>query len=213
MLGAAALTLAAAFAIGLYLAWLAGWPILAAGLASIACAVLYTGGPAPLAYLGLGDAFVFAFFGLAAVLGSADVQVMAQYRGQPGAPTAWMVANGLVHIEFLVAMACGVGLQCTTILVVNNLRDLDTDAKAGKRTLAVRFGPRMTRWYYAALHLGATLGFLRVAQEPRLAATHHYLWLAPAVAALGGLILSILVARARGKQLNPCWHALRCWSC
>jgi 1,4-dihydroxy-2-naphthoate octaprenyltransferase len=203
MLLAAAIALAIAFAFGMYLTAVAGWPILAAGVASIACAVLYTGGPVPLAYLGMGDIFVFIFFGLVAVVGSADVQAMELVRRHEiEVASPWAMASALLHNEWLVALACGIGLQCTTILVVNNLRDLDTDAKSGKRTLAVLFGPRLTRWYYAALHLGATLGFVRVAQEPRLD-QHRYLWLAPAAAALGGLILSVLVARARGKQLNP----------
>jgi 1,4-dihydroxy-2-naphthoate octaprenyltransferase len=102
------------------------------GLVSIACAVLYTGGPAPLAYHGLGDVFVFVFFGLVAVGGT--------YYVQAG---AWPVDAWLA--------GAGVGALSTAVLVVNNLRDVDTDAAAGKRTLAVRLGRRGTKVQYVSL--------------------------------------------------------------
>ena len=113
--------LAAAFLVGVYLVWVGGWPIVVIGLASLACAVLYTGGPYPLAYHGLGDVFVFVFFGLAAVSGTYYVQTL------DFAPEA-------------ILAGAGVGALSTAILVVNNLRDLATDAAAGKRTIAVRIG-------------------------------------------------------------------------
>jgi 1,4-dihydroxy-2-naphthoate octaprenyltransferase len=124
--------LAAALVVGVYLVSVGGWPIVAIGLVSLACAVLYTGGPYPLAYHGLGDLFVFVFFGLVAVSGTYYVQGGAW----PG--------------DALVAGAA-LGALSTAILVVNNLRDIESDAKAGKRTLAVRIGPAGTKAEYVAL--------------------------------------------------------------
>jgi 1,4-dihydroxy-2-naphthoate octaprenyltransferase len=118
---AAYLVLGLALMVGTYLAWVGGWPIVVVGLLSLVCAVAYTGGPFPLAYHGLGDLFVFVFFGLVAVAG-----------------TYWVQALDL-PLEALLAGA-GVGAMNTAILVMNNLRDLDTDRMSGKRTLAVRIG-------------------------------------------------------------------------
>jgi len=126
------LTLSAALVPGLYLVWVGGWPIVLIGVASIACAVLYTGGPFPLAYHGLGDVFVFIFFGLVAVGGTYYVQA------------------GSWPPDALIAGAA-LGALSTALLVVNNLRDIETDARAGKRTLAVRLGRRGTRAEYALL--------------------------------------------------------------
>ena len=116
---------------GLYLAFLRGWIIIIIGLAAILSAIAYTGGPFPLGYCGLGDVFVFIFFGLAAVAGTYYVQAGSV------SPAAWW-------------MSVPVGLIITAILVVNNLRDIENDRKAGKHTLAVRFGVRGTRIEYAA---------------------------------------------------------------
>ncbi len=124
--------LAAAAAVGVYLVGVGGWPIVWIGVASLVCAVAYTGGPYPLAYHGLGDPFVFVFFGLIAVGGTYWVQALAI----PG--------------DVLLAGA-GRGALSTAILVANNLRDIDTDASAGKRTLAVRLGRNGTRVEYAVL--------------------------------------------------------------
>ena len=124
--------LGAALVVGIYLAWVGGWPIVVVGLASLACAVAYTGGPFPLAYHGLGDLFVFVFFGLVAVGG-----------------TYWVQALDL-NAEVLLAGA-GMGALATAILVVNNLRDLDTDRRAGKRTLAVRLGRSRTKGEFVLL--------------------------------------------------------------
>jgi len=107
--------------LGLYLAWVAGWPVILIGAAAIASAIAYTGGPFPLGYYGLGDLFVFLFFGLAAVAGTYYVQAVMV------SPAAWW-------------MSVPIGLLIVGILVVNNLRDIDTDRLAGKFTLAVRFG-------------------------------------------------------------------------
>lgn len=130
--------LAVATLVGVYLVAIGGWPIVAIGLTSIACAVLYTGGPYPLAYHGLGEVFVFVFFGLVAVGGTYYVQALA-----------W-------PMDALLAGA-GLGALSTALLVVNNLRDIDTDAKAGKRTLAVRLGPQGTRVEYLALLVVAAM--------------------------------------------------------
>lgn len=122
---------AAAFACGMGLmAWGGPW-LLAVGVASIICGIAYTGGPWPLGYHGLGDVFVFVFFGLVAV----------------GA--TYFVQAGRVTADALLA-AVPIGLLTVNILVVNNYRDVDTDAAAGKRTLVVRFGRRFARAQFGA---------------------------------------------------------------
>jgi len=121
------LVLGLAFLPGAFLVWVGGWPIAVIGLVSLLCAVGYTGGPFPLAYHGLGDLFVFLFFGLVAVGG-----------------TFWVQAFSFGP-EVLLAGA-GMGAMSTAILVVNNLRDLETDARAGKHTLAVWLGHAGTRF-------------------------------------------------------------------
>lgn len=137
--------LTAAMVVGVYLVSVGGWPIVWIGLASVACAVLYTGGPFPLAYHGLGDVFVFVFFGLVAVGGTYWVQALD-----------WPV-------DAVVAGA-GLGALNTAILVVNNLRDIETDSKANKRTLAVRLGVRGTQMeYLAMLGVGAAVPVVGVA--------------------------------------------------
>ena len=118
--------------VGLYLVFAGGWPILLIGIAAMLSALAYTGGPFPLGYHGLGDLFVFLFFGLAAVCGTYFVQARA------------LTAE-------VVAAALPVGALTVAILVVNNLRDMETDARVGKRTLAVRIGPRATRLEYVLL--------------------------------------------------------------
>jgi len=129
MLIATALVLGAAFLVGLLLVIEGGWLLLPVGIVSIVCAVAYTGGPYPLGYNGLGDVFVFLFFGLVAVGATFYVQA-----GLPGADV-WLVA-------------AAVGLLAANLLVANNYRDAETDARAGKRTLVVRFGRRFARWQY-----------------------------------------------------------------
>ena len=124
-----AVTFGLAALFGLYLAWLGGWPIILIGLAAILSAIAYTGGPFPLGYYGLGDLFVFLFFGLAAVAGTYYVQA-----GFVSAAAWWMTIPP--------------GLIITAILVVNNLRDLENDRRAGKRTLAVILGEQMAKRQY-----------------------------------------------------------------
>ena len=118
---------------GLYLAWLGGWPIVILGIAAILSAIAYTGGPFPLGYYGLGDVFVFIFFGLASVAGTYYVQA-----GFVSTAAWWM--------------AIPPGLIITAILVVNNLRDLENDRKGGKHTLAVILGERGSKAEYLSLH-------------------------------------------------------------
>ena len=146
---AAGLTFGAAVLCGLYLVAVAGWELLVLGVLSILAGVLYTGGPWPYGYEGLGEVFVFLFFGLVAVAGSA----FAQLEGWP-----WQAF----------AFAVPVGLLAAAILVVNNVRDLDTDRRAGKRTLAVRLGRPRARALYAALVFGAfaALGPMAVLYAP-----------------------------------------------
>lgn len=117
---------------GVYLATVAGPEIIAIGVVSILAGVLYTGGPRPYGYAGMGEIFVFLFFGLVAVNGSYYVQL-----------------EQIDLLPFLLSIP--VGLLSTAILVVNNVRDLDTDARAGKRTLAVRLGRERTRALYLAM--------------------------------------------------------------
>ena len=124
--------LLAALLVGVYLVWIGGWPIVVIGLASLAAAVGYTAGPFPLAYHGLGDLFVFAFFGPVATAGTYHVQALS-FSGEA------------------VLAGAGVGALSTAILVVNNLRDRATDERAGKRTLAVRMGAGATRLQYLLL--------------------------------------------------------------
>jgi 1,4-dihydroxy-2-naphthoate polyprenyltransferase len=130
-----------AVAAGIYLATVAGWLIIAVGAASIAAGVLYTGGPRPYGYAGLGELFVFLFFGLVAVNGSYYVQ--------------------LERLDWLpFGLSVAVGCLVTAILVVNNVRDVDTDRRAGKRTLAVRLGRDGARRLYLTLVGGAYLALL-----------------------------------------------------
>lgn len=126
------LSFAGALVTGIYLTSVAGWPVMALGLLSIAAAYLYTGGSKPYGYLGLGDLSVFLFFGFGAVAGTYFVQAHTV-----SALVLWL--------------SVPIGALATAILVVNNLRDIETDARAGKLTLAVRLGERATRIYYLAL--------------------------------------------------------------
>ena len=132
------LVFALAGLIGLYLAFEAGWVVLLIGLAAIFSAIAYTGGPFPLGYYGLGDLFVFLFFGVACVAGTYFVQA-----GKVS-PAAWW-------------MSLPVGLIIVGILVVNNLRDLETDRLAGKHTLAVMLGSAFAKGEYLACLLVAFL--------------------------------------------------------
>jgi len=126
------IVLALALAIGIYLTFVRGPLVVVVGVAAVVVALAYTGGPYPLGYHGLGEVFVFLLFGLTAVVGT--------YWVQTGATSllAWL-------------MAVAIGAPVTAIIVVNNLRDIEQDRAAGKRTVAVRVGVRATRWEYAVL--------------------------------------------------------------
>lgn len=132
MLTATILTMALAFVIGLYLVWVGGWIILIIGILSLLFGVLYTGGPFPLGYNGLGDVFVFIFFGIIAVTGTYYV-------------------NALEWSELSLLASLPVGALCVNILVVNNLRDIHQDKLSGKKTLGVLFGEDMLKIEYLIL--------------------------------------------------------------
>jgi 1,4-dihydroxy-2-naphthoate octaprenyltransferase len=138
VLRAALAAFALAAALGLYLIYLGGWPILLIGALSILSGLAYTGGPYPLGYNGLGDVFVFVFFGLVAVTG-----------------TYYLHAGSVSSLAWWASVP--VGLLVTNILLVNNVRDLETDRAVGKRTLAVRIGRPATRLQYALFLVAAYL--------------------------------------------------------
>jgi 1,4-dihydroxy-2-naphthoate octaprenyltransferase len=140
------LTFAAAIAVGTYLVYVGGVPILVIGLASVAAGIAYTGGPYPLGYHGLGDVFVFVFFGVIAVTGTYYVQAAALV----GDPFPLWLPEGTVTLAAVVA-SLPIAALSTNILVVNNVRDRKEDAATGKRTLAVRFGYRFSRAQYVGL--------------------------------------------------------------
>ena len=173
MLGATWLVLGAAFVVGLLLVREGGWPLLPIGVVSIGCAIAYTGGPFPLGYNGLGDLFVFIFFGLVAVCATFYVQ------------------TGFVSVD-VPPCAAAVGLLAANILVANNYRDAGTDAVAGKKTLVVRFGRKFAVWQYGLSGLVALLC------PPALLLT-GYRWpvLLPLVLAPGAIILTRQLAASR----------------
>jgi 1,4-dihydroxy-2-naphthoate polyprenyltransferase len=167
-------------ACGAYLTAVAGPVIAVLAVVSIAAGVLYTGGPRPYGYEGLGEVFVFLFFGLVAVNGSYYVQ-LERLDGLP------------------FGLSVCVGLLVSAILVVNNVRDIDTDRRVGKRTLAVRLGRERTRNFYAALLIVAILGLPVVL----------LVWNGPGWALLGLLVaplalrLNVIVrTRTDGPALN-----------
>jgi 1,4-dihydroxy-2-naphthoate polyprenyltransferase len=175
-------SLGLAFLVGIYLVAVGGWPIVIIGLASLACAVGYTGGPFPLAYNYLGDLFVFVFFGLVAVGGTYWVQGLAW------TPAALLVGSG-------------VGALATAILVVNNLRDRETDLRAGKRTLATLLGVKGTRFQYLFL--------LFVAWHVPPVGVALYGWSSWTFLAVAGLVFYGLMPMRRviafrdPRELNP----------
>lgn len=172
-------TLALTLVPGIYLVSVGGWPIVIIGIASMLSGVAYTGGPYPLGYHGLGDVFVFVFFGLVAVCGTVFVQ-----------------ANTVPVLAWLAASA--VGAIATAILVVNNVRDRETDVKAGKRTLAVRLGKRGGIIEYVGL-------FVLAYAVPVLAIVlaNVSLWvLLPLVSIPLAIRLAMALATKEGRPLN-----------
>src|SRR5437667_4811695 len=169
---------AIAVAAGIYLATVAGVVILIAGAASNLAGVLYTGGPRPYGYEGLGELFVFLFFGLVAVNGSYYVQIQ--------------------HLPWVAfALAVPVGLIASAILVVNNVRDLETDRRAGKRTLAVRLGRTRTRTMYAGMLVVAYLSLGVVCVGLR-----GWVFLPFATVPLAVRLARIVRSRTDGPSLN-----------
>ncbi|TNE74271.1 1,4-dihydroxy-2-naphthoate polyprenyltransferase [bacterium] len=178
VLRATIFVLTLAFICGLYLVWMGGWIILTIGLSSLLFAVLYTGGPFPLAYNGLGDLFVFIYFGIVSVTGTYFL-----HTGVWNWETFWIS---------LVPAAL-----CTNILVVNNLRDTETDKKANKRTLGVLFGDNFLRLEYL-LMLGIAFGI-----PPHLWFWNNYsLWIfLPFLSAPIALFLAYKVVTIKDKSL------------
>ncbi len=172
---------------GIYLAWIAGWPVVVIGLVSMLMGVCYTGGPYPLSYHGLGDAFVFVFFGPVATATTYYVQAQLW---SPGAILAGV----------------GLGAFSTAMLVVNNLRDRETDEAAGKRTLAVRFGDGFSVvQYFASLTVAAVVPVIGVVMTDW--SPWALLSLAGFVACFPAELRVLAVLRAPGtvdrRTLNP----------
>ena len=166
--------------LGLYLIAVGGWPILLLGAASIAAGWAYTGGPWPIAYTPLGELFVIAFFGVGAVCG-----------------TFWLCTATLDAPALAAGLA--LGLMTGAVLLVNNFRDVEADARVGRRTLAIVAGPRGTAWIFAGLMLAP---YALLAPIGR-ALPHGHVW--PALIALPpALVLDLpLQARAARPRLQP----------
>ncbi|MGH3666019.1 MAG: 1,4-dihydroxy-2-naphthoate polyprenyltransferase [Egibacteraceae bacterium] len=189
------LALAVAAAAGIGLAAVAGWELLAVGAACFAAALAYSGGPRPYASAGLGELFVFIFFGLVATAGSAYVQDEA-----------------LSTLALLAGVP--IGLLATAILVANNLRDIATDTDAGKRTLAVRLGDRRSRLLHAGLVLapfplvGFTLVPATASGWPVLVFAALPLAVAPLRPMLGGTTGLSLIPALVGTARLELWFAV-----
>jgi 1,4-dihydroxy-2-naphthoate polyprenyltransferase len=165
---------------GIYLIIVAGWQLLIVGAASILAGVAYTGGPKPYGYEGLGEAFVFLFFGIVAVAGSFFVQVKH------------------LHWEAF-ALAVPVGLLAAAILVVNNIRDIDSDRRAGKRTLAVRLGRERTRVMFVAVY---ALAYLLTPVTWLFGPTTAWVLLPWLTLPLAAAVVGIVRTRTDGPSLN-----------
>ncbi len=188
------LTFAAAILVGTSLVYVGGVPILVVGLASVAAGIAYTGGPYPLGYHGLGDLFVFVFFGVIAVTGTYYVQAAALVGG---AFPLW-IPEGTVTLAAVVA-SLPIAALSTNILVVNNVRDLEEDAETGKRTLAVRFGYRFSRIQYVAL-----LALAYLTPVWFLSRGYGVAVLLPLVTLpLGAAVARTVVTETTGEALNP----------
>lgn len=174
-----AVVLASCILIGSYLVYRSGWPILVLGVASMIAAVAYTAGPYPLGYHGLGELFVFVFFGPVAVVG-----------------TQYAVSQATSLDAYLASLS--LGALATNILVVNNLRDRNEDARTGKRTLAVRFGERFT------LALAVSMLLLAYAAPMYFWLSRHTPW--PSLLPMLTLPLAVVWWRrlriVRGKPMN-----------
>jgi 1,4-dihydroxy-2-naphthoate octaprenyltransferase len=165
--------------LGLYLAWLGGWPVVFIGMAAILSAIAYTGGPFPLGYFGLGDIFVFIFFGIASVAGTYYVQA-----GFVSVAAWWMTIPP--------------GMIITAILVVNNLRDLENDRQAGKRTLAVMLGEKSAKVQYLGCMIIAYLILIPACWFDIIPWTAMLTWLSLPIALQAGKV----VWTQQGRPLN-----------
>src|SRR5436309_1616683 len=174
------LTFGLAVACGAYLVAVAGPELLAVGAASILAGVLYTGGPRPYGYEGLGELFVFLFFGVVAVVGSYFVQVQK---------LEWEAF----------ALSVPVGLLASAILVVNNVRDVDTDRRAGKRTPAVKLGREGRRTLYTAM---LALAYVTAPLPWAFGSMDAWLLLPLATAPLAVKLAGVVRARTDGASLN-----------
>jgi 1,4-dihydroxy-2-naphthoate polyprenyltransferase len=170
--------LLAAGIVGLVLAAATSWWLLVVGAVAILAAWGYTGGPKPYGYLGLGEVFVFVFFGLVATAG-----------------TTYLAIESIPWVTWVAAT--GVGFMACALLVINNLRDIPTDREAGKRTLAVRLDERRTRGLYAALVVG---GFLAAAVA---AGERNWSLIAIAALPIARPAMQKVLAGAHGKELIP----------
>ena len=180
--------------VGTYLVYVGGVPILIVGLASVVAGITYTGGPLPYGYRGLGDLFVFVFFGLVAVAGTYYVQAIGAVAG----PFPLWVPEGTAPTVAIVAGLPAAGLS-TAILVVNNIRDRESDAAANKRTLAVLLGYRASRIEWSAM-----VGMAYVVPAILWLESHHPAVLAPLLTLpLAVRIGTTVWFRADGDALNP----------
>jgi 1,4-dihydroxy-2-naphthoate octaprenyltransferase len=180
VLMATAITFGLALLVGLYLVSVGGLPILLIGIFCILAGIAYTGGPYPLGYHGLGDLFVFVCFGVVAVAGT------------------YLLQAGTVTLSAFLA-SVPVGLLCTNILVVNNLRDIDTDQATGKRTLAVRIGREATRKQYALFLL---ISYTIPITLWQAGITSTFLFWLPLVTVPRAVRLGRYVASQDGRGLN-----------
>lgn len=176
---AACACFATAALLGSYLIWIGGWPIFLLGIASILSGWAYTGGPLPIAYTPLGELFVVAFFGLGAVCG-----------------TYWLCTEKLAPASIEAGLA--VGLLTGAVLLVNNHRDAEADARVGRRTLAIKAGPVVTTWMYAALMLVPFVLLLPLGQ----ALPRGHVW--PALIPLlpTGMLIYKFAHEPRGRGFN-----------
>jgi 1,4-dihydroxy-2-naphthoate octaprenyltransferase len=173
------ITFGLALLIGVYLVSIGGWPILVIGILCLLAGLTYTGGPWPFGYHGLGDLVCFVFFGVLAVLGSAYLQRLE-----------------ITPLDVWASIP--VGCLVTAILIVNNLRDIDTDRQVGKMTLAVRLGRRGTRIEYAAL---VAIAYLAVAYLGLTQMVGAWWWL-PLLSLPLAVWVVRFVSRTQGRPLN-----------
>ncbi|MFK8212998.1 1,4-dihydroxy-2-naphthoate polyprenyltransferase [Haloferax volcanii] len=189
------LTFAAAVLLGTYLVYVGGVPILVIGLLSVASGIAYTGGPYPLGYHGLGDLFVFVFFGLVAVVGTFYVQAASVLA----APLSVGIPAGTVTLVAVLA-SLPIAAISTNILVVNNVRDKEEDATTGKRTLAVRFGYGFARAEYVAM---LALAYAVPVYLWTRAGFDWYVLLPVFSMPVAARIARTVVTETEGEKLNP----------